>query len=63
LIADITINIMEEKIERIFDKGKMNGTTWQFDNIKVGHAVSRFVSSQVLHRAATMMSWCAYILD
>ena len=33
---------MEEKIERIFDKGKMIGTTWQFDNIKVGHAISKF---------------------
>jgi len=33
---------MEEKIERIFEKGKMNGTTWQFDNIKVGHAISSF---------------------
>ena len=33
---------MEEKIERIFEKGKMKGTTWQFDNIKVGHAISSF---------------------
>lgn len=33
---------MEEKQQRVFDKGIMNATTWEFDGIRMGHAHSTF---------------------
>ncbi|TLV03004.1 helix-turn-helix transcriptional regulator [Dyadobacter luticola] len=34
--------MMEEKISRVFDNGKMSGVTWQVDGIKIGHSISKF---------------------
>jgi AraC family transcriptional activator of pyochelin receptor len=33
---------MEEKQQRIFEKGIVNSTVWQFNDIKMGHSVSQF---------------------
>jgi AraC family transcriptional activator of pyochelin receptor len=33
---------MEEKQSRAFEKGKMTGIVWHCDDIRIGHAVSRF---------------------
>jgi AraC-like DNA-binding protein len=33
---------MEERQSRVFENGLMNGITWQFDGIRMGHAVSKF---------------------
>jgi AraC family transcriptional regulator, transcriptional activator of the genes for pyochelin and ferripyochelin receptors len=35
---------MEEKQQRIFEKGILNATTWHFNDIKMGHSVSKFSS-------------------
>jgi len=35
---------MEEKQQRIFENGTMNGTVWLCDGIRIGHALSEFTS-------------------
>ena len=35
---------MEERQQRIFENGAMNGTVWLCDDIRIGHALSEFTS-------------------